>query len=115
MHGMMLDVIKQKCLLQSSYNSVKFHRIYRKSFPLRDLRLLHRGGYYGFVAKSSTDKNQHTGVKIVAQNRAASYNYELLDSLEAGIVLVGTEVKTSGKEKVRFANLSPRFAAAKPG
>jgi SsrA-binding protein len=70
---------------------------------LRDLRPIRRGSYYGFVAKADTAKNQHTGVKVVAQNRAASYNYELLDSLEAGIVLVGTEVKTlrEGKGALR--------------
>jgi SsrA-binding protein len=67
------------------------------------LQPVRRGSYDGFVAKSNTDKNQHTGIKIVAQNRAASYNYELLDSLEAGIVLVGTEVKTlrEGKGALR--------------
>ncbi len=69
------------------------------------LQHIHRRSYDGFVAKSSTDKNQHTGVKIVAQNRSASYNYELLDSVEAGIVLVGTEVKTlrEGKGALREA------------
>jgi SsrA-binding protein len=72
---------------------------------LCDLQHIHRGSYDGFVAKSNTDKNQHTGVKIVAQNRSASYNYELLDSVEAGIVLVGTEVKTlrEGKGALREA------------
>jgi SsrA-binding protein len=34
------------------------------------------------------------GVKIVAQNRVATYNYHILDRFEAGLVLVGTEVKT---------------------
>jgi SsrA-binding protein len=31
---------------------------------------------------------------LVAQNRAASYNYILLEKLEAGMVLLGTEVKS---------------------
>jgi len=55
--------------------------------------------------KSNANKSQHEGVKIVAQNRAASYNYHLLDSLEAGLVLVGTEVKTlrEGKGALREA------------
>ena len=55
--------------------------------------------------KSNANKSQHEGVKIVAQNRAASYNYHLLDSLEAGLVLVGTEVKTlrEGKGTLRDA------------
>jgi SsrA-binding protein len=55
--------------------------------------------------KSNTQKSQHEGVKIVAQNRAASYNYHLFDNLEAGLVLVGTEVKTlrEGKGTLRDA------------
>src|SRR6201986_1842438 len=53
--------------------------------------------------KSAEKKQQYEGVKIVAQNRTASYNYELLDKFEAGLVLVGTEVKTlrEGKASVR--------------
>jgi SsrA-binding protein len=42
---------------------------------------------------------------IVAQNRAASYNYHILDKLEAGLVLHGTEVKAlrEGKANIRDA------------
>ena len=55
--------------------------------------------------KTSAKKGEREGVKIVAQNRAASYNYELLDKLEAGLVLVGTEVKSlrEGKGSLREA------------
>ncbi len=44
-------------------------------------------------------------VKVVAQNRAASYHYHLLDHYEAGLVLQGTEVKTlrEGKATLREA------------
>ncbi len=43
--------------------------------------------------------------QIVAQNRAASYNYHLLERLEAGLVLHGTEVKAlrEGKANIRDA------------
>lgn len=34
-----------------------------------------------------------TGTKLIADNRKARYDYELLERLEAGIVLSGTEVK----------------------
>jgi SsrA-binding protein len=53
--------------------------------------------------KAKEKKSDREGVKIVAQNRSASYNYELLDRLEAGMVLVGTEVKTlrEGKGALR--------------
>jgi len=59
---------------------------------------------YGAV-KSGSKKGEKDGVRIVAQNRAASYNYTLLDKLEAGIVLVGTEVKAlrEGKGTLREA------------
>jgi SsrA-binding protein len=43
--------------------------------------------------------------QIVAQNRAASHNYHILESLEAGLVLHGTEVKAlrEGKANIRDA------------
>ena len=51
------------------------------------------------------EKKDSAGIKIAAQNRSASYNYHLLDKMEAGIVLVGTEVKTlrEGKASLREA------------
>jgi SsrA-binding protein len=41
----------------------------------------------------------------VAQNRSASYDYELLEKFEAGMVLTGTEVKSvrAGKASLREA------------
>jgi SsrA-binding protein len=43
--------------------------------------------------------------KIVAQNRAASYNYHILEKMEAGLILHGTEVKAlrEGKANIRDA------------
>ena len=43
--------------------------------------------------------------QVVAQNRAASYNYHLLEKYEAGLVLHGTEVKAlrEGKANIRDA------------
>ena len=43
--------------------------------------------------------------KIVAQNRAASYNYHILEKMEAGLVLHGTEVKAlrEGTANIRDA------------
>jgi SsrA-binding protein len=67
------------------------------------LRRVGPGGYDSLPVKSSGKKNEYEGVKIVAQNRAASYNYVLLDKVEAGMVLVGTEVKSlrEGKGALR--------------
>lgn len=66
------------------------------------------------MSKSSKKpgKKAGSGEHIVAQNRAASYNYHLLEKIEAGMVLTGTEVKSlrSGK-----ANLREAFAEVRGG
>ena len=50
-------------------------------------------------------KTEKQKEQIVAQNRAAGYNYHLLERLEAGLVLHGTEVKAlrEGKANIRDA------------
>lgn len=55
-------------------------------------------------AKKSA-KGGKPGEQIVAQNRAASYHFHLLEKLEAGLVLHGTEVKAlrEGKANIRDA------------
>src|ERR1700732_3654815 len=70
-----------------------------------DLRGIARGGYDRKIVKGGAKKGASDGVKIVAQNRAASYNYHLLGNLEAGLMLVGTEVKAlrEGKGMLRDA------------
>src|SRR5499433_2274611 len=57
-----------------------------------------------FVAKPKK-KSDKPSELIVAQNRAAGYNYHLLERLEAGLVLHGTEVKAlrEGKANIRDA------------
>lgn len=59
---------------------------------------------------NSTSKG--SGVKIIADNRQARYQYEILDTYEAGIVLTGTEVKSIREGKV---NLRDGFANVKRG
>lgn len=39
-------------------------------------------------------ESKETGIKIIALNRKASFNYFLSDFMEAGIVLRGTEIKS---------------------
>lgn len=53
-----------------------------------------------------------SGERVVAQNRAASYNYHLLEKFEAGMVLLGTEVKAlrDGKASLREAYAEIRKA-----
>ena len=57
-------------------------------------------------AKPSTVK------KIVAENRKARYNYEIIDTYEAGLVLTGTEVKSLREGK---ANIAESYASAENG
>ena len=47
--------------------------------------------------------------RIVADNRKARFNYEILDTLEAGIALTGTEVKSlrEGKATIGEAYAGP--------
>jgi SsrA-binding protein len=43
---------------------------------------------------------REAGTKLIADNRRARHDYELLDRLEAGIALTGTEVKTLREGRV---------------
>lgn len=62
--------------------------------------------------KPEKGKNgREPGEKIVAQNRSASYHYFILEKLEAGIVLHGTEVKALREGK---ANIRDAFVDFKP-
>ena len=45
-----------------------------------------------------------TGTKLIAENRRARYDYELLERFEAGIALVGTEVKSLRDGRVTLAH-----------
>jgi SsrA-binding protein len=66
------------------------------------------------VAKPAkkSEKSAKSGEQIVAQNRAASYNYHILERHEAGLVLHGTEVKALRQGK---ANIRDAFVEFKPG
>jgi SsrA-binding protein len=62
--------------------------------------------------EKSPERSKHKEKdQIVAQNRAASYNYHLLERLEAGMVLHGTEVKALREGK---ANIRDAFVDFKP-
>ena len=50
-------------------------------------------------------KNQHTdGIKIICQNKKARHNYQIVDTMETGIVLQGTEVKALREGKASMAD-----------
>ncbi|MDB9494855.1 SsrA-binding protein SmpB [Spirulina major CS-329] len=48
-------------------------------------------------------KSQSEGIKIITDNRKARFLYEILETYEAGIALVGTEVKSirAGRVNIR--------------
>ncbi len=49
------------------------------------------------------------GGKVVAENRRARHDYEILETFEAGLVLLGTEVKSlrEGRANIAEAYVSP--------
>ncbi len=50
------------------------------------------------------------GVKVIATNRQARRDYDLGDSVEAGIVLQGSEVKSLRESKVTIADAYARIS-----
>jgi SsrA-binding protein len=53
---------------------------------------------------------QKSGIKIVAVNRKIGRLYELLERLEAGMVLTGTEIKSIRAGKVSFQDAHVTFS-----
>lgn len=52
------------------------------------------------------------GIKIISENRQARFNYELLETFEAGLVLHGSEVKSLRDGR---AHLNDAYASLKGG
>ena len=48
-------------------------------------------------------KKKSAGSNVAAENRKARFNYEILDTLEAGLVLTGTEVKSLREGRASIA------------
>ncbi len=57
-------------------------------------------------------KKDEDGIKIVQKNKKAFFNYEIVDRIEAGIVLTGPEVKSIRNGKV---SISESYARVKGG
>ena len=57
------------------------------------------------------EKNERP-IKVVAENRKARFNYAIEDTIETGIALTGTEVKSirNGKTTIRNPMPIPRTA-----
>lgn len=57
-------------------------------------------------------KDKDDGGKLVADNRKARFNYEILDTFEAGLMLQGTEVKAL---RLGQANIQESYASVEDG
>ncbi|MFD1329387.1 SsrA-binding protein SmpB [Mycoplana ramosa] len=60
----------------------------------------------------ATKAKPTTVKKVVAENRKARFNYEIVDTYEAGLVLTGTEVKSLRDGK---ANIAESYASDEGG
>lgn len=49
------------------------------------------------------------GIAVLARNKKAFFNYEVIDSVECGIELVGTEVKSMRGNRFSFADCYARI------
>ena len=75
---------------------------------MRTVPMLSRDGKTTMAPKGS----QRVVKKIVAENRKARFNYEIIDTYEAGIMLMGTEVKSLREGK---ANIAESYASDEGG
>jgi SsrA-binding protein len=57
-------------------------------------------------------QNESAGTKLIAQNRRARYDYLIEETVEAGLMLVGTEVKSCRNGKV---SLTDSYAVVRDG
>ena len=61
------------------------------------------------MARSKSKKGAPPGTKLIASNRAARHNYSIDDTFEAGIVLLGSEVKSMRESQVQVADAYARI------
>ena len=61
------------------------------------------------MAKKKEPKGTKPGTTLIAGNRAARRNYMIDDTLEAGIVLLGSEVKAMREAQVQLADAYARI------
>ena len=62
--------------------------------------------------KSAAEVKKHRNNQVVATNRRARHNYSILETFEAGVALVGTEVKSLREGQ---ASLADSFATVDDG
>ncbi len=67
------------------------------------------------MAKEKSKSKEPDGDFTVAQNRRGRYNYEIEESLEVGLSLTGTEVKSARASQVQIAEAYARLEEASYG
>lgn len=61
------------------------------------------------AAKAKNTTNAGAGIKTITANRKAYHEYHVLETLEAGIILTGTEIKSLRQGKVSIAESFARI------
>lgn len=61
------------------------------------------------MAKKKSQKGAPPGTTLIASNRAARRNYNITDTIEAGLVLLGSEVKSMRDSQVQLADAYARI------
>ena len=62
--------------------------------------------------RRASARSNETGDKVVATNRRARHDYEIVDVYECGIVLTGSEVKSLREGKAQIADAyAPTYQA----
>ena len=61
------------------------------------------------MAKKKAKKGAPEGTKLIASNKSARRNYAIDDTIEAGIVLLGSEVKSMREAQVQLADAYARI------
>src|SRR5580698_10816529 len=64
------------------------------------------------MTKSAKKDKSDDGTVNICRNRRASHDYEIIDTMECGIVLVGTEVKSL---RAKYANLEDSYGRVDGG
>ncbi len=62
--------------------------------------------------QKETPDREHDNERLISQNRSARHDYEVLDTLECGIMLVGSEVKSL---RTAHVSLDEAYARIKGG
>ena len=61
------------------------------------------------MAKKKAKKGAPAGTKLIASNRAARHNYAIDDTIEAGLILLGSEVKSMRESQVTLSDAYARI------